>query len=146
MEAEQISVSISVRWEPDGIFAYHSTLQANRSPSRFAGFPTLSASSASLEGQLRELRQFVEKGISDLRSQLNRDTALAKTELQKHLREVHMTPTKGGEDWHYVAEVMIQWPLRFVDPQNHLRNAGFWTLVGRRSGKTDIRLMAVHLY
>ncbi len=64
----------------------------------------LSASSASLEGQLRELRQFVEKGISDLRSQLNRDTALAKAELQKHLREVRMAPTKDGEDCHYVAE------------------------------------------
>jgi hypothetical protein len=61
----------------------------------------LSASSASIEGQLRELRQFVEKGISDLRSQLNRDTALAKAELQKHLSEVRMTPTKGGEGWHY---------------------------------------------
>jgi hypothetical protein len=60
----------------------------------------LSANSASIEGQLLELRQFVEKGISDLRSQLNRDTALAKTELQKHLSEVRMTPTKEGEDWH----------------------------------------------
>ena len=30
----------------------------------------LSASSASIEGQLRKLRQFVEKGISDLRSQV----------------------------------------------------------------------------
>jgi len=64
----------------------------------------LSANSASIEGQLRELRQFVEKGISDLRSQLNRDTALAKAELQKHLSEVRMTPTKDKEDWHYVAE------------------------------------------
>ena len=64
----------------------------------------LSASSGSIEGQLHELRQFVEKGISDLRSQLNRDTALAKAELQKHLSEVRMTPAKDGEDWHYVAE------------------------------------------
>jgi hypothetical protein len=30
--------------------------------------------------------------------------ALAKAELQKHLSEVRMTPTKDGEDWHYVAE------------------------------------------
>ena len=44
----------------------------------------LSASSDSIEGQLRELRQFVEKGISDLRSQLNRDTAL--TCISLHLR------------------------------------------------------------
>ena len=42
--------------------------------------------------------------LSGLRSKLNRDTALAKTELQKHLSEVRMTPTKEGEDWHYVAE------------------------------------------
>src|ERR1041384_3939150 len=27
---------------------------------------------------------------------------------------------------------MIQWPLRFVDPQNHTQNKGFWTLVGRQ--------------
>src|SRR6266404_1464444 len=27
---------------------------------------------------------------------------------------------------------MIQWPLRFVDPQNHPQNEGFWTLVGRQ--------------
>jgi DNA invertase Pin-like site-specific DNA recombinase len=64
----------------------------------------LSASSASIEGQLSELRLFVEKGISDLRSLLNRDTALAKAELQKHLREVRMSPTVEREEWHYVAE------------------------------------------
>jgi chromosome segregation ATPase len=64
----------------------------------------LSVSPASIEGQLRELRQFVEKGISDLRSQLNRDTALAKAELQKHVKEIHMTPVEGREVWHYVAE------------------------------------------
>jgi len=27
---------------------------------------------------------------------------------------------------------MIQWPLRFVDPQNHPQNEEFWTLVGRQ--------------
>jgi len=47
----------------------------------------LSASSASLEGQLRELRQFVEKGISDLRSQLNRDTALRKRSYRNTLEK-----------------------------------------------------------
>ena len=45
-----------------------------------------------------------EERLSDLRSQLNRDTALAKAELQKHVSEVRMTPTKDIEDWHYVAE------------------------------------------
>lgn len=41
----------------------------------------LTASASSIEGQLREIRQFVEKGFSDLRELLNRDTAIAKTEL-----------------------------------------------------------------
>ena len=30
---------------------------------------------------------------------------------------------------------MIQWPLQFVDPQNHVQNEGFWTLVGRQLQK-----------
>jgi len=64
----------------------------------------LSASTASIEGQLREIRQFVQKGIADLRTLLNRDVALAKTELHRHLSEVKMTPAEDREKWHYVAE------------------------------------------
>jgi hypothetical protein len=64
----------------------------------------LSASAASIEGQLREIRQFVEKGISDLHTLLNRDKALAKTELQQHLSEIRMTPAEDRKEWHYVAE------------------------------------------
>ncbi len=64
----------------------------------------LSASTTSIDGPLREIRQFVEKGISDLRSLLNQDTALAKSELHSHLSEIRMTPTEGREEWHYIAE------------------------------------------
>ena len=59
----------------------------------------LSASDASVEGRLKEIRQFVVRGISDLRTLLNRDTVLAKAEIHKHLREVRMTPTENREAW-----------------------------------------------
>ena len=64
----------------------------------------LSASPASIEGRIRELRRFVENGISDLRNLLNRDPALAKAELQSHLSAIRMTPNRESEEWHYVAE------------------------------------------
>jgi hypothetical protein len=63
----------------------------------------LSVSATSINGRLREIRPFVEKGISDLRCLLNRDSVLAKRELHSHLSEIRMTPTKKGEEWHYVA-------------------------------------------
>ena len=64
----------------------------------------LSASATSIDGRLREIRHFVEKGIGDLRGLLNRDAALAKSELHSHLSEIRMTPTEKREEWHYVAE------------------------------------------
>jgi site-specific DNA recombinase len=64
----------------------------------------LSASATSIDGRLREIRQFVEKGISNLRGLLNRDAALAKSELHSHLSEIRMTPVEKREEWHYVAE------------------------------------------
>jgi len=64
----------------------------------------LSTSPTSLEARLREIRQFVEKGISNLRTLLNQDTALAKAELHKHLSEIRMMPTEDRDDWYYVAE------------------------------------------
>jgi signal transduction histidine kinase len=64
----------------------------------------LSASATSIDGQLREIREFVEKGISDLRGLLNRDAALAESELHSHLSEIRMTPAERREEWHYVAE------------------------------------------
>ena len=64
----------------------------------------LSTSATSIEGRLHEIRRFVDREISDLRTLLNGDTALAKAELQKHLGEIRMTPTKGREERHYVAE------------------------------------------
>ncbi len=63
----------------------------------------LSASPASIEGRIRELRRFVENGISDLRNLLNRDPVLAKAELQSHLSEIRMTRNHESEEWHYVA-------------------------------------------
>ena len=64
----------------------------------------LSGSKDSLETHLDEMRRFVENGIASLRGLLNRDPALAKSELQKHLSEIRMTPTEDHKDWHYVAE------------------------------------------
>jgi hypothetical protein len=64
----------------------------------------LAASPNSIEGQVRAIRKFVETRISDLRTLLQRDPALAKSELQSHLSEIRMTPTPEGDDWHYVAE------------------------------------------
>jgi site-specific DNA recombinase len=64
----------------------------------------LSASATSIDGRLREIRQFVERGISDLRGLLNRDAGLAKRELHSHLSEIRMMPAEGREEWHYVAE------------------------------------------
>jgi site-specific DNA recombinase len=64
----------------------------------------LSASATSIDGRLREIRQFVEKGIADLCGLLNSDAALAKSELHSHLSEIRMTPAEKREEWHYVAE------------------------------------------
>ena len=64
----------------------------------------LAASPDSIEGQVRAIRKFVETRISGLRTILQRDPALAKSELQSHLSEIRMTPTPEGDDWHYVAE------------------------------------------
>jgi site-specific DNA recombinase len=64
----------------------------------------LSTGENSLDTRLREIRQFVTLGISDLRSLLGRDAALAKAELHSHLSEIRMTPTEDGKNWHYVAE------------------------------------------
>jgi hypothetical protein len=64
----------------------------------------LSSSATSIDGRLREIRQFVEKAISDLRGLLNQDAALAKRELHNHLSEIRRTPTEDRKEWHYVAE------------------------------------------
>jgi site-specific DNA recombinase len=64
----------------------------------------LSSSAGSIESQLREIRQFVTLGISDLRSLLGRDAVLAKAELHSHLSQITMTPAEDGKNWHYLAE------------------------------------------
>jgi chromosome segregation ATPase len=64
----------------------------------------LSTSAGSIDARLEEIRQFVTSGVSDLRSLLARDTALAKAELHSHLSEIRMTPAKDRKEWHYVAE------------------------------------------
>jgi site-specific DNA recombinase len=63
-----------------------------------------SASPASIDVRIRELRRFVENGISNLQSLLNGDPAIAKAELRCHLSEIRMTPKHGSKEWHYVAE------------------------------------------
>ena len=67
-----------------------------------------------MDAHLDEIRRFVEKGIANLRGLLNRDPALAKSELQKHLSEIRMIPTEDPLDWHYVAEGT--WNLLANDP------------------------------
>jgi site-specific DNA recombinase len=64
----------------------------------------LTATSNSIEGRVETIRKFVESRISDIRTLLQQDTALAKAELQSHLSEIRMTPTQKGEHWSYVAE------------------------------------------
>jgi site-specific DNA recombinase len=64
----------------------------------------LSASPGSIETRVDSIRRFVEKGITDLRTLLNRDVALAKAELQSHLSEVRMTPVARKKEWNYIAE------------------------------------------
>ena len=74
----------------------------------------LAASTTSIEAKVREIRRFVEGRVADIRSLLQRDTALAKAELQTHLSEIRMTPTYKGNDWSYVAEGT--WNLLGVGP------------------------------
>ncbi len=76
----------------------------------------LSASATSIDGRLCEIRQFVEKGISDLRVLLNRDAGLAKRELHSHLSE---DPDDAGGGTRRVAlrgggnlELVRNWPER----------------------------------
>jgi hypothetical protein len=64
----------------------------------------LSATPGSVEIRVDSIRRFVEKGIMDLRTLLNRDVALAKAELQSHLSEITMTPAGWAKGWHYIAE------------------------------------------
>jgi site-specific DNA recombinase len=80
----------------------------------------LSATAGSIEERLGEIREFVEKGISDLRGLLNRDVILAKAEVRKHLDEVRMIPTAGQTAKHYVAE-------------------GSWNLLGNNSNLDQTR-------
>lgn len=64
----------------------------------------LSTSPDSVESRLQDIRRFVDRGIGDLRTLLNRDRVLAKAELQSHLSEIRMSPAERREEWHYVAE------------------------------------------
>jgi hypothetical protein len=77
----------------------------------------------------KELRRFVENGISNLRTFLNRDPARAKSELQSHLREIRITPNREPkEEWHYVAgklELGGIWPERASN-----RTGAFGIVVG----------------
>lgn len=90
----------------------------------------LSASAGSIESQLQEIRKFVTEGIADLRTLLGRDTARAKTELQKHLSEIRMSPLKGDGEWEYVVEG--SWDLLGTGPNTpvlglaHSDGCGGW--------------------
>ena len=75
----------------------------------------LSASTRSIEGHLGKVRQLVDEGIADLRTLLNENSAAVKAELQRHLKEERMFPSKDGNSWYYEA-------------------VGTWDLLGSDSG------------
>ena len=64
----------------------------------------LSATPASIESRVGEIRSFVASGLNDLRDLLRKDTALARTELLKHSSEITMTPHRDQAQRFYVAE------------------------------------------
>jgi site-specific DNA recombinase len=64
----------------------------------------LSATPASIESRVDEIRKFVTSGLSDLRGLLRKDTALARTELLKHSSEITMTPRLEPAHRFYVAD------------------------------------------
>jgi len=74
-----------------------------------------SATSDSIEGHLRNIRQLVEEGIADLRVLLNEHSAAAKAELQRHVKEIRMFPSQDGNGWYY--ELDGTWDLLAVDPE-----------------------------
>jgi hypothetical protein len=63
----------------------------------------LSATPASIESRVDEIRKFVSRGLNDLRVLLRKDTALARTELLKHSSEITMTPRRDPAHGFYVA-------------------------------------------
>ena len=64
----------------------------------------LSDGPGSVESHIEGIRTFVVKEISDLRTLLNHDSALAKKELRRHVAQIRMLPAKCGGGWNYVAE------------------------------------------
>jgi site-specific DNA recombinase len=64
----------------------------------------LSATPASIESRIAEIRTFVATGLRDLRDLLRKDTALARTELLKHSSEITMTPHRDPVRRFYVAD------------------------------------------
>lgn len=64
----------------------------------------LSDGPGSVELHIEGIRTFVVKEISDLRTLLNHDSALAKKELRRHVTQIRMLPAKCGGGWNYVAE------------------------------------------
>jgi site-specific DNA recombinase len=68
------------------------------------GESLLSATPRSIELCMGEIRGFVGSGLSNLREQLRKDIALARTELLKHSSEITMTPHRNAAERFYVAE------------------------------------------
>jgi hypothetical protein len=66
-------------------------------------------------GRSGEVKELVEKGISNLRTLLNENVTLAKSELHRHLGEIRMIPANDGKNWNYDVE-------------------GTWDLLGSDSG------------
>jgi site-specific DNA recombinase len=64
----------------------------------------LSTTPESIESRVGEIRNFVASRLTNLRDQLRKDTALARTELLKHSSEITMTPHRDSERRFYVAE------------------------------------------
>ena len=75
----------------------------------------LSREPGSVESHLNGIRQFVTERLANLQEILSGETALARTELQKHVGEIRMVPQYGEGRPHYLAE-------------------GTWDLLGKETG------------
>jgi ABC-type hemin transport system ATPase subunit len=64
----------------------------------------LSASPDSIELRIDEIRKFVTNRLANVLDVLRNDSALARTEILKHRKEITMTPQRNGQKPFYAAE------------------------------------------
>ena len=66
--------------------------------------PLAGTGEGSIEAEMRDYREFVEKRIGNLRELLGVDVQRARTELAKNVKSIRLVPSGDGADAHYVAE------------------------------------------